>query len=440
MFIIGNGTLVTQDVSNPVIKNGGVVVAKNEIVAIGTMDQIKAQYPEASFIDAHGGLILPGFIDAHEHIYSMMARGMSLVLPQKADLKTILEKLWWKVDRALTNDLTYKSAMAAYLELVKNGVTTVIDHHASYGAITDSLSAIAQAAKCFSVKSCLCYEVSDRAGKDKMKAAVLENERFIKAAAKDPALAGMMGLHASFTLADGSLSYCAEHAGDAGYHVHIAEGAIDQKDCLEKHHRRVAERFSQFSILGPKTLLAHCIDIDEHEMELIKESKSAVVHNPQSNMNNAAGAPQVLKMMEKEILVGLGTDGYTHDMLASYKAADLLHKHQLKDPAAGFLEMSQAMFQNNREIAGRYFAMPTGMLKKGYAADVIIADYDPPTPIEASNVKAHLLFGISGKDISFTMAQGNIVMKDRKLVQLDEIQIMENCRQGAVELWEKLNE
>jgi len=144
--------------------------------------------------------------------------------------------------------------------------------------------------------------------------------------------------------------------------------------------------------------------------------------------------------MEKNILVGLGTDGYTHDMLASYKAADLLHKHQLKDPAAGFLEMSQAMFQNNREIAGRYFSTPTGMLKQGYAADVIIADYDPPTPIEPSNVKAHLLFGISGKDISFTMAQGNIVMKDRKLVQLDEIQIMENCRQGAVELWKKLNE
>lgn len=431
--------MITQDVQNPIIIDGAVVTKDEEILGVGSFEEMKRQYPDAVFLNAAGGLILPGFIDAHEHLYSMMARGMAVSLPVKPDLPMILEHLWWKVDGALTNELTYKSAMAAYLELVKNGVTTVIDHHASYGEIADSLSALAQAAKSFSVKSCLCYEVSDRAGAEKMKAAVLENERFIKDAAKDPELVGLMGLHASFTLSDASLAYCAEHAGDAGYHVHVAEGKIDQSDCLAKYRMRIMERFSRFNILGPKTIAAHCIDVDEQELELVKEHNTAVVHNPQSNMNNAAGCPPVIRMMERGLLVGLGTDGYTHDMLASYKAADLLHKHQLQDATAGFSQMQQAMFINNGKIASRYFSRPIGTIKKGYAADIIIADYNPPTPIRADNITSHLLFGISGRDVSFTMAQGKVIMQNRKLVQADEQAIMENCRQGAAELWKKLS-
>lgn len=437
MFIIGNGTVITHD-NNTVLRDGAVVTAGDSIIDCGTLAQMRSIYDKASFVNAEGGLILPGFIDAHEHIYSMMARGMAVELPKRADLNTILQKLWWKLDAALTNELVYKSAMAAYMELVKNGVTTVIDHHAAYGEIEDSLSAIAAAAEAFSVKSCLCYEVSDRSGRDKMKKAVRENERFIKKTEKSELLTGIMGLHASFTLSDETLLYCAEHGGDAGYHVHVAEGEADQNECLAKHGMRVVERFDKFNILGEKTIAAHCIHVNEKEMQLLRHSDTAVVHNAQSNMNNAAGCPPVIKMMEQNILLGLGTDGYTHDMLESWKTASLLQKHVMNDAAAGGRELFEAMFYNNRKIAGRYFSRETGIIKKGAAADIIIADYKPLTPLTEENAEAHLFFGLAGGNISFTMTQGRIVMKNRQLTALDEEKIIENCRRGAAELWQKL--
>ncbi len=438
MFIIGNGTVITHDENDTVLQDGAVVTAGDSILDYGTLDKMRDIYSDASFINAEGGLILPGFIDAHEHIYSMMARGMAVDLPKHADLNMILQNLWWKLDAALTNELVYESAMAAYMELVKNGVTTVIDHHAAYGEIADSLSAVASAAKVFSVKSCLCYEVSDRAGKAKMQQAVLENERFIKETAESKLLAGLMGLHASFTLSDETLQYCAEHCAGAGYHVHVAEGTVDQEDCLNKYGLRVVERFKKFGILGEKTIAAHCIHINDAEMQLLQSTNTAVIHNAQSNMNNAAGCPRVLEMLKKGVLVGLGTDGYTHDMLASWKTAVLLHKHVLQDATAGDGELYQAMFFNNRKIAQRYFAREMGIIKKGAVADIVVADYRPPTPLNAQNVSGHLLFGVSGKDISFTMAQGKIVMQDRHLATLDEEKIIENCRQGAAKLWQKL--
>jgi len=437
MFIIGNGTIVTHDENNTVLTDGAVVTSGNRIIDYGPYSQMKRIYNKASFINAKGGLILPGFIDAHEHIYSMMARGMAVSLPQKADLVQILQNLWWKLDSKLTNDMTYKSARMAYLELVKNGVTTVFDHHASYGEISNSLSVIAQAAEEFSVKSCLCFEVSDRAGKDKMREAVLENERFMKETAKSQVLTGIMGLHASFTLSDETLEYCRQHS-NGSYHVHVAEGAIDQADCIKNYHMRIMERFNKFGILGPDTMAAHCIDISENEMEIIRNTGTAVIHNPQSNMNNAAGCPPILQMIHKGILVGLGTDGYTHDMLESYKTAGLLQKHNLQDAAAGFAEINEAMFANNRQLVTRHFGMKTGIIKNGCTADIIIADYNPPTPLTAANINGHILFGINGNNITFTMAQGNIIMKDRELLNIDEEKIIKDCRQGANKLWQKL--
>ena len=137
---------------------------------------------------------MPAFINVHEHIYSAMARGMNIDGYAPKGFLDILDGLWWNIDRHLTNDLTYLSAMETYVECIKNGVTTVFDHHASFGEIKDSLFAIGQAAQELGVRSCLCYEVSDRDGQDKARQAVLENEAWIRHAQADTTdmIAGMM--------------------------------------------------------------------------------------------------------------------------------------------------------------------------------------------------------------------------------------------------------
>ncbi|MEG0110700.1 MAG: amidohydrolase family protein, partial [Oscillospiraceae bacterium] len=242
-----------------------------------------AQYPSAEFIDALGGVIMPGLINAHGHIYSAFARGLSINGYSPKNFLDILDGQWWTIDRKLTLPDTRMSAMATYLDCIKNGVTTMFDHHASYGGIEGSLFAIADAAKQMGVRTNLCYEVSDRDGEDKMRAAVRENADFIAYAAKDDTdmVKAMMGMHASFTLSDKSLALCRENTPEGtGFHIHVAEGMDDVYDSLAKYNKRVINRLFDNDILGDKTICGHCIHINGIEMDILKQTNTAVVHNP----------------------------------------------------------------------------------------------------------------------------------------------------------------
>ena len=192
-------------------------------------------------------------------------------------------------------------------------------------------------------------------------------------------------------------------------------------------------------LLGPQTLAAHCIYVNEQEMELLKETDTMVVHNPESNMGNACGCPPTMRIFQKGILTGLGTDGYTHDMFESYKVANVLHKHSLCDANAAWGEVPAMLFEGNAKIANRYFDTPLGVLKEGAAADVIVAAYDPLTPLHAGNISSHLLFGLSGAMVQTTVCNGKVLMKDRELLGVDEAKVMADCRQAAAELAESIN-
>ncbi len=405
--------------------------------------------------------------------------------------------------------------MATYIDSIKNGVTTVFDHHASFGSIRGSLYEIERAAKETGVRSCLCYEISDRDGKEKARDSVMENAEFIRHARKEDTgmIAGMMGMHAQFTISDETMELAAANKPDGvGYHIHVAEGIEDLHHCLKHYGKRIVDRLMDWGILGEKTLLGHCIYINGHEMDLIKETNTMVVHNPESNMGNACGCPPTMELVHRGILTGLGTDGYTHDMTESYKVANVLHKHHLCDPNAawgevpqmlfdgnvkiaeryfpqklGVLkegaaadvivvdydpltpmnggnanshilfganvlhkhhlcdpnaawgEVPQMLFDGNVKIAERYFPQKLGVLKEGAAADVIVVDYDPLTPMNGDNTNSHILFGMTGKQVVTTVATGKVLMKDRDLVSIDEAKVMADCRQAAKELAERIN-
>lgn len=442
MMILGNGKVFTRDDSNPYIEKGAVAIDGDRIVKVGKLEEVRAAYPDAEFMDVNGKVIMPAFINAHEHIYSSFARGLAIKGYNPNGFLDILDGLWWTVDKNLTLNDTYLSAMATYIDCIRNGVTTIFDHHASFGAIDGSLFEIAKAAKETGVRSCLCYEVSDRAGDEAAKAGVLENEAFIKHALADESgmLAGMMGMHAQFTISDKTMEFAAAHKpSEVGYHIHVAEGIEDLHHCLKHYGKRIVDRLMDCNILGEKTLLGHCIYINPHEMELIKETGTMVVHNPESNMGNACGCPPTMELVHRGILAGLGTDGYTHDMMESYKVANVLHKHHLCDATAAWGEVPQMLFDGNRKIAARYFKPELGILKENAAADVIVVDYDPLTPMNADNLNGHLLFGVCGKDVVTTIGAGKVLMKDREIQGLDVAKIMADCRQAAQQLAHRIN-
>ena len=401
---------------------------------MGETEAIKKQYGDAEFIDAKGGVIMPAFINTHEHIYSAMARGLSIKGYNPKGFLDILDGQWWTIDRHLTLEQTKYSAVETLISCIRNGVTTVFDHHASFGQIGGSLFTIADVAKELGVRACLCYEISDRDGMDKARESVMENAEFIRYALKDDTdmIAGMMGMHAQFTISDATMELAAANKPDeVGYHIHVAEGIEDLHDCLKKYGKRIVDRLMDFNILGEKTLLGHCIYINPHEMDLIKDTNTMVVHNPESNMGNACGCPPTMELVHRGILTGLGTDGYTHDMLESYKVANVLHKHHLCDANAAWGEVPKMLFENNAAIANRYFKTPLGVLKEGAAGDVIVVDYNPPTQLDASNINGHMLFGMTGRDVVTTVANGRVLMKDREIKVIDVEEAMAKCREES---------
>ena len=426
----------------PFVENGAVAIEGTKIAAVGETEAIKKQYGDAEFIDAKGGVIMPAFINTHEHIYSAMARGLSIKGYNPKGFLDILDGQWWTIDRHLTLEQTKYSAVETLISCIRNGVTTVFDHHASFGQIGGSLFTIADVAKELGVRACLCYEISDRDGMDKARESVMENAEFIRYALKDDTdmIAGMMGMHAQFTISDATMELAAANKPDeVGYHIHVAEGIEDLHDCLKKYGKRIVDRLMDFNILGEKTLLGHCIYINPHEMDLIKDTNTMVVHNPESNMGNACGCPPTMELVHRGILTGLGTDGYTHDMIESYKVANVLHKHHLCDANAAWGEVPKMLFENNAAIANRYFKTPLGVLKEGAAGDVIVVDYNPPTQLDASNINGHILFGMTGRDVVTTVANGRVLMKDREIKVIDVEEAMAKCREESAKLWHSIN-
>ncbi len=442
MLMLGNGMVLTRDPENPFLRDGAVVMDGDTIREVGDSETMRKKYPDAEFVDAKGQVIMPGFINAHTHIYSGLARGLSIEGNNPTNFFEVLDGTWWAIDRKLTLDGTRASAYATILDCIRDGVTTIFDHHASFCEIPGSLFAIRDVAKELGMRACLCYEVSERDGEEKCDQAIRENAEFARWAAKedDDMIRAMFGGHALFTISDRTFRKMVEaNDGLTGFHIHVSEGMNDVWDSLRNYGCRPVERLLDNDILGPRTLLGHCIHVNGAEMDIIRETGTMVVNNPESNMGNAVGCAPVLQMMKKGILVGMGTDAYTHDMLESLKVFLIIQRHNAGLPNVGFGEGTKMLFENNRIIASKYFKKPLGILKPGAAADVIVMDYRPFTPFSDANADGHMLFGMMGKNCRTTIINGRVLYKDREFVNIDEDKINNWTMEQAKKLWGSLN-
>ena len=442
MLILGNGTVITLNDKNEVLENSAVLCKNGFVHKVGKTTDIRKEFPEAEYIDANNKIILPGFINVHTHLYSTFARGISLSSEPACNFVETLEKLWWKLDNELLKEDVYYSALFALVECIKNGTTTIIDHHESQGFQKGAIYTIAEALNLSGVRGCLTLGASDRYGKSEE--GLNENVSFIKELGSlynNSIITAMMGLHASFTVSDVTLNKCSKFAQDlgVGVHVHVAEDLADQKHCLENYNMRVVERLKKANLLGPLSLAVHCIHLNNDEINILKDSGTMVVHNPQSNMNNAVGSADVLGMIKQGLKVGLGTDAMTHRMTDELKAAYLLHRHDKGDPRVAFMESCDMLIKINPDFAERLFKIKSGVIKEGAAADMIVLDYMSPTPLDSSNVYGHLLFGFGPSTVNTTIVNGKVLMKDRKINIIDEKQLSSECKRLSKRLWKRIN-
>jgi len=447
-LLITNARLATLGDDPMLVEDGALLIDSEDgrIAALGSTAELDARYPAAERWDVDGQLVLPSAICAHTHFYGAFARGMAVPGEPAANFTQILERLWWRLDKALTPDDVRYSALVCLVDAIRHGTTTLIDHHASPNAIEGSLDAIAGAVRDAGLRASLCYEVTDRDGPERAQSGIAENIRFAKAqvASGNSQFAASFGLHASLTLSEETLADCVSAVGDMGigFHVHVAEDGADQADSLRKCGKRVVKRLHDAGILGPRTIAAHCIHVDDAEIELLAETGTWVTHQPRSNMNNGVGVAPVERMLRAGVNLGLGNDGFSNQMLAEMKAAYLVHKLDQRDPRAmpGDMVMGLA-YANNAQLARVFWPdLPLGELREGASADLVFLDYAPTTPLSAGNLPWHLLFGVEASAVTATVCAGRVLMRDRKLLTLDEEAITARSQELAARAWERVNE
>ncbi len=439
-MLITNARIITLGAQPQILSDHALFIDGDAIGAVGATAELKARYPQAEIIDARGQIVMPGGICAHTHFYGAYARGLAIPGQPPRDFPQILQRLWWPLDKALDHDSVRASALVCLVDAIKHGTTSLIDHHASPACIDGSLDVIGEAVDQAGLRAVLCYEVSDRDGPDKMHAGIAENLRFMRAAAKHSRLRGTFGLHASLSLSEASLRACADAApSESGFHIHVAEHEADQTDSLRRSELRVVQRLDRFGIWRDNTIAAHCVHIDEAERDLLARRGVWVSHQPRSNMNNGVGAADIDSMLDAGLPLCLGNDGFSNNMWAEWKAAYLLHKVVNRDPrrAAGD-HIARMAWHNNASLMRRFFPeMPIGEIRPGAAADLILVDYQPFTPLTAGNLPWHLLFGFEASMVTTTICAGQLLMRDRQLLTLDEGAIAAAALDLAPGVWER---
>ncbi|MBC7218796.1 MAG: amidohydrolase family protein [Hadesarchaea archaeon] len=439
-LLIKNGLIVTMDKDRRIIADGSIAVDEGRIVSVKRGHSGKNKPEEV--IDARGKIVMPGLVCSHTHLYGMLLRAAPLKIEPPTDFSQILQRVWWPMDEAMNKEDAYASALISCLEFIKTGTTLFADTFSGPNAISGVLDRIAAAVERSGIRGIISYEATERHTHAEGARGTKENERFILKVKKERMhrVYGMFSIHASFTVSDELFKYVRELASryKVPLTVHTSEGLCDLYHNYERYGKRTVERLYDAEVLGPDVVLAHCVHVNDDELAIIKKTEAKVAHNPMSNMLNAVGVAPVPKMLSMNIPVGLGNDGYIFDGFENIRAAFLLHKVALRDPRAiSAMEALEMATIRGAELYG--LENELGSIEPGKLADIIIINPErAPTPVIPESVTGHLVNTVSGNDVETVIVGGNVLMRDRKILSMEEEEVIKTARKSAERLWQKL--
>lgn len=406
------------------------VYFEDDIKEVGNMGDFKGA---DEIFDCRGSVVMPGLVNCHTHIYSTFSRGMSVPFNPK-NFMDILEQLWWKLDSQLDSSDVYSSGMVYGIDCIKNGVTSLIDHHASGLSIRGSLDKLKESiCEDLGLRGVFCFETSDRFDVDEC---IEENLKF--ACNRSSSSAGLFGMHASMSLKDETLKKIADVLGDLPIHIHVAESADDVEDCMKRYGTGIVQRLDSFSLLNKNSILSHCVHISGEEAELIAKRGCVTAMNPTSNMNNAVGLADYEIFRKNNVKCMIGNDGLGSNITREYLNITFAMKNRLQSPTKfGFDELI-AMIQNGYEYINNILNIKVGRIEKGYKADMMAVPYLPPTPMNGENALGHLFFGMFDnfhpRDV---WANGKCLMKDYQ-IDMNLEKIYGESRTLSQTVWERI--
>ncbi|EFB2836904.1 putative aminohydrolase SsnA [Escherichia coli] len=412
MLILKNVTAVQL---HPAKVQEGVDIAIENDVIIAIGNALTHRYPEASYKEMHGRIVMPGIVCSHNHFYSGLSRGIMANIAPCPDFISTLKNLWWRLDRALDEESLYYSGLICSLEAIKSGCTSVIDHHASPAYIGGSLSTLRNAFLKVGLRAMTCFETTDRNnGIKELQDGVEENIRFArqiddaKKAASEPYLVeAHIGAHTPFTVPDVGLEMLREavKATGRGLHIHAAEDLYDVSYSHHRYGKDLLARLAQFDLIDSKTLVAHGLYLSKEDIALLNQRDAFLVHNARSNM-------------------------FEEMKFAFFKHRD----------SGGPLwpDSFARALTNGNELMSRNFGAKFGLLEAGYKADLTICDYNSPTPLLADNIAGHIAFGMGSGSVNSVMVNGVMVYEDRQF-NFDCDSIYAQARKAAASMWRRMD-
>ncbi len=430
MIALTGGTVVESWSGGDVRPDTTVLVDDTGIVALG--GGVPPQ--GAEIIDCEGCLVAPGLVCAHTHAYHALALGMPGPADPTTSFQEILERIWWRLDRALDPASISASGTVAAIDALRSGTTTIFDHHASPSAIDGSLGLLAEAFGQAGLRAALCYEVTDRHGRPGRDAGLRESERFLRKLAEPGAptlLRGMVGAHAGFTLTAESLEACADLARrlGTGVHLSVAEDQVDR----EHDGHPIVQRLDELGVLSERALVAHAVHVDEVGAGTLRRRRCFVAHTPRANMNHGVGYARPRRFGDR---LALGTAGLDADLFDEARFAYFrLREHDVDASPDDVL----VWVARGAELASELWEQRLGVIEPGAAADVIVLDYQAPTPVTRRNLSGHFLFGLGSRHVRDVVVGGKAVVRDREVLGVDAAEAFARARVTAESLWQRLD-
>lgn len=414
------------------LKENSYVLFGEKIIKVGSMEEFKGA---DEVYDCKGSLLMPALVNCHTHIYSTFARGWNTPFNPKTFVE-LLEQMWWKLDRVLQKEDIYYSGLVSGIEFIKNGITTVVDHHASGRMVKGSLEVLRKAL-CdeIGIRGVFCFETSQRFN---LKECIEENIEFSKNTTKTSA--GLLGMHACLTLDDEGLKEIANSSGNLPIHIHVGESEEDNILSLEKYRQTPVERLEKYGLLRENSILSHCINISDKDKDILSKYKVYIALNPTSNLNNAVGIADALGFKKRNIKCLLGNDGLGFNLTREMANLVFTMHWNYKSPKSYPIDHLKEIIKNNYDYVSNLLGCKLGDIKEGYEADFFTIDYKAPTPINDNNLFGHFFYGIIDNFKPKSLwCNGKIKMKDYKVLK-DEDKIYKEASKIAEGVWKKCKE
>ena len=438
-ILIKNGLVLTMDRERRIIREGAIAIEKNKIVDVGKSSDLVKSVRADKVIDASGRIVMPGLVCTHCHTHSKV--WMGIPTPPATELYSILSTGWWPMlEDQLTKKDVYNIARFACLEMITLGTTMVCDVMEAPKGLPGILDSEANGFREVGMRGIVCQEATERISKENGELGIRENADFAKKWNKDPnaLVKGMLCVHTTFTCSLEMLKRVRRLADElrCGITLHVEESVYEVDYCKKTYGKPSVPLLNEIGFLGPDVLAAQCVQTTEEEIKTLAKRGVKVAHNLQTNMETGGGIPRVPQMLDAGLTVSVGNDGFIPDMFEVIRGVFMTHKGVTRDvnvlPADKCMDMvtieGAKALGMEREI---------GSLEKGKKADLIIMRFPTVTPLIPDSVYYQIMTLARGETVETSIIDGRIVMENRKVLTADPEEVMKNCAETSLDIWNR---